>query len=386
MKKTLVVLSTAGILFSGITTSEIVYADGGNTINEESTVNQENVTLTLENVLQKALENDSNLLILNYQLEILDKKKKDAEDNVEDANDELDKLKGNVIPGVKGQYYSAREAYLNQLELLVPQTKMSEMQLASAKEGVRTFVTSRYVQLLSLKEQLHLNDQSMKWLERDLQVLKLRNQMGLSANYEVRDLESEIESLASTIDETQATYDIELIKLLVDLDIPFSENVTLTEIENIKLEPVVKPENVQSLIENSYQMKNAKEELNIAEINLDQNKYSGRYNKQQFQIQVDIAKENISKLETELDNKINTLYKDAESLYRSYNDLVREVSNLEEDQERMRVQYEVGLLSKYDYERFERSLAQKQLQLTTTQWNYYTMLEQIAALQRGYIS
>lgn len=386
MKKTLVVLSTAGILFSGITTSEIVYADGGNTINEESTVNQENVTLTLENVLQKALENDSNLLILNYQLEILNKKKKDAEDNVEDANDELDKLKGNVIPGAKGQYYSAREAYLNQLELLVPQTKMSEMQLASAKEGVRTFVTSRYVQLLSLKEQLHLNDQSMKWLERDLQVLKLRNQMGLSANYEVRDLESEIESLASTIDETQATYDIELIKLLVDLNIPFSENVTLTEIENIKLEPLEKPENVQSLIENSYQMKNAKEELNIAEINLDQNKYSGRYNKQQFQIQVDIAKENISKLETELDNKINTLYKDAESLYRSYNDLVREVSYLEEDLERMRVQYEVGLLSKYDYERFERSLAQKQLQLTTTQWNYYTMLEQIAALQRGYIS
>lgn len=386
MKKRLVALSTVGILLGGVVTSGVAFADGVDIVNEDSAAEEESITLTLENVLKRALEDNSNLLILQYQLDILDKQEKGAKDHLDDAEDKLDELKGLGIPGVKGGLYESREALLNQLEKLAPQKNLSNIQIESTKEAVRAYVTSRYVQLLTLKDQLSLNEQSLKWLQDDLKMLKLKNQFGAANQYEIRDLENEMESLSNTIEENQANYEIELLKLLVDLNIPYSEMITLAEIADISLEPVEKPEGIQDLIENSYQMKSAKEILNIAEITLDQNWYSGRYGRQQYQIKVEIAKEEVKQLQKELENKIYSLYDEINSLYRSYQDADREYTYLKESQDRLRLQHEAGLLSSYEYEKFERNLEKTKLQLKLIELNYFMILEQIEALQRGYIS
>ncbi|MGE7664340.1 TolC family protein [Ureibacillus composti] len=389
MKKALITFGAVGLLVSGAYTSTNAYAaEGVNVIteNQEQVVQEDLINLTLEKVINRALTDNSNLQILSYQLDILDRQKHGAENNLDDIEDVLDDLKGSGIPGIKGSYYDARDQLLDQLEQLELQKPMSEIQIASTKEGVQTLVTSRYVQLLALQDQIELSKQLLQWLEEDLKVLKLKNEVGLVSKTEVRNLEREMESLASKIDDTQSTYDDELLKLLVDLNIPYSENITLADIENIEVAQVVKPAEIKTLIDNSYTMKTTTKNVEVAELNLKQNWYSGTAGRQTYQIQVDIAKEQVTQSEKELTNSINSLYDQADTIYESYQDAQRELSYLEEDQNRLRIQYEVGLISKVDYEKINRSVAQKEAQLEQLKYNYFMTQKQIEAAQRGYIS
>lgn len=388
MKKALITFGAVGLLVSGAYTSTNVYAaEGVNVVTEsqEQAVQEDLMNLTLEKVVNRALTDNSNLQILSYQLDILDKQKNGAENNLDDIEDVLDD-RDDFVFGEKAGYYDSRDDLLDLLEQLGPKKELSEMQMASTKEGVQTLVTSRYVQLLALQDQIELSKQSLEWLEEDLKVLNLKNEVGLVSKTEVRNLEREMESLASKIDDTQSTYDDELLKLLVDLNIPSSENITLADLENIEVAQVEKPAEVKTLIDNSYTMKTATKNVEVAELNLKQNWYSGTAGRQTYQIQVDIAKEQVTQSEKELTNSINSLYDQADTIYESYQDAQRELSYLEEDQNRLRIQYEVGLISKVDYEKINRSVEQKEAQLEQLKYNYFMIQKQIEAAQRGYIS
>jgi len=388
MKKALFTFGAVGLLVSGAYTSTNAYAsESVNVVTEsqEQAVQEDLMNLTLEKVVNRALTDNSNLQILSYQLDILDRQKHGAENNLDDIEDLLDD-RDDFVFGEKAGYYDSRDQLLDLLEQLGPKKELSEMQMASTKEGVQTLVTSRYVQLLALQDQIELSKQSLEWLEEDLKVLKLKNEVGLVSKTDVRNLEREMESLASKIDDTQATYDDELLKLLVDLNIPYSENITLADIETIEVAQVEKPAEIKTLIDNSYTMKTATKDVEVAELNLKQNWYSGTAGRQTYQIQVDIAKEQVTQSEKELTNSINSLYDQADTIYESYQDVQRELSYLEEDQNRLRIQYEVGLISKVDYEKINRSVEQKEAQLEQLKYNYFMVQKQIEAAQRGYIS
>lgn len=383
MKKTLIAFSTVGFLLTGVAGN--AFADGVDPVAEE-TESQEGldlVNLTLDTVIQRALEDDSNLLLLSYRLDLLGDQERIAENDIDDYEDKMDKP-GSIFQE-RLQYDQARDSLLDALEQLPYQERTLILNQESTKEAVKSMMTSSYVGLLSLEDQISLSEQSLEWLKEDLKVVKLQNEVGLASLYDVRDLERESENLERTIEDSKISYENELLKLLVNLNIPYSEDITLASINETEVEVPERPENIAELIENAYQMQTAKENVKIAELTLEQQWYDGLMTRKNNQVSVDEAKLNVTDTETELTKKINTLYDNAESKYLAYQDKLRALSYAEEDQERLNLQYDVGLVSEYEYDKIERSLKQKQVELELAELEYFTLLDQIDALQRGYI-
>ena len=174
-----------------------------------------------------------------------------------------------------------------------------------------------------------------------------------------------------------------MAKLALDIGISYHEDIELLPIEMEELYPVQRKD-VNTLIERSYALKKSDQDLKTAKLDVEHADSKGT----EFQIRIaelnqKVAEENRRQLIIDSKKYIDDLYFDAEKGYQDYATKARDLYNAESDYQKLQRQYDLGLVSKYQYEQADAQLKQATFELDMSQIAYYMLLEQVDNMHKG---
>lgn len=360
--------------------------------------------LTLEDALERALEDNSSLMLLKYQLEIIDnqegstnKSYRDTTFDIRDLErqrDRLKKLEGNTFQErlMIQEQLEALEDAMKQLEEALDQVKSGKVTLAysaeEAKEGIKMGTVATYTQLLMAEEQRNFKKKALKTKEKEINVMKRQYELGaLSYNEYSKELR-EIERQQSEVDQDEKEWNKDLAAFALDLGILYHPELTL---ESLKLsnQKLVKQETeTEELIENSYQYKGQVEKIALAESMRDrvyEDEDSDSFDKNEADLDVKVEKENLVKLKADAEASIRQLYYDVEDGYQAILDAEREWRFAQEDQQTLKRQYDLGMISQVNYELASIQIDQAKLTYDLAKQAYFLTTQQVELLEAGVI-
>ena len=141
-------------------------------------------------------------------------------------------------------------------------------------------------------------------------------------------------------------------------------------------------------MKNSFQYKSQLEAISLAEFTRDQvyeDDDSDVYEKNEADINVQVEKQKLSQLELRLKESVRQLYYDAEDGYQAVLDAERDLKNAEEDYQKLERRYQVGLVSRVNYENAAISVEQARVALQLAQKSYFMLTKQIEMVEAGVI-
>lgn len=371
--------------------------------------------LTLDTAIQQALENDQNIVLMKYELEALKNQtldfvydKNDIARDVRELNRDLDKLK-NKRENLEGMERIANgqeriaisdaiEAYEDQITLLENTIKELEsgqiklqLQEEEVKEGVSLQVTSEYVSLLSLQQQMNFTKKSIQSAARDAQAAERRYEYGLVSKDAVDQAKRTEVTRQKELEKQQKNYFYNLATLTLKLNVNYNPDMELTPIDLSADETETETAAVtdsDALIQNTFQLKRAQESLALAKYKQNEvyeDEDSSQYAKEEQNYRVKAAEETIKKLQKELTTKVDALYYNLDITKFDYEEALRNSGNLEKDIISLQKRYQFGLVSRYEYETSLLQSDQLKLNVELTKLNNFIAEKNIEALTKGYI-
>lgn len=173
-----------------------------------------------------------------------------------------------------------------------------------------------------------------------------------------------------------------------DIGVVLRSNFTLQTPNLGELELVKQEIGSHKLIEDSYSMKIAEENLELARYNRDQvydDKDADKFDREQADLAVEKEEIEIKELKRDAEQTITKLYSDIRSQYNSIDNAKRELQYAKEDIEEMKKRYEAGVISKDDYELSKINVTQAEKMLQLEMYQYYLLTEQAELLETGVI-
>ena len=198
------------------------------------------VSLTLENAVQKAYENDKGIKSSKLELE----------------NAKLDKWMAfkSGLPTVTYNAQTSVDGDLSKAYLSLNQTifdggktiiaikssnkylDLSEYKLENTKNSVELTVINQYITILSNQKQLEIYKNSKKELESSYQKIQRKYELGLVNKTDVLDMNYSLINLDSSIIQVENALEISKLNLKNTLGLNKSDDIQLEEIENLDVE------------------------------------------------------------------------------------------------------------------------------------------------------
>lgn len=374
---------------------------------------KEDITsLSLEDVIKRALENEQNLVVLQYQLESLKNQtlgleddKRDTEKDIRDLERKLDKLKkerdrltdaASRIANAKERMaimdgIEALEDKITALEKAAKQLESGEFQLTSqteeAKEGITLKLTSTYATLLNLQEQMDFTKKAIQTAGNETRKMELLYEYGAGSKEVVDQAKREQVNLEKQLEQLERNYHHDLATLAFDINVQYRPDLYLMPLP-MNVTDSVELKNDESVIEGTFQMKRAKDSLELAKYNRDEvykDEDSNQYEKAEQDYKVKAAEETIVKLHEDITKKIDALKHNADMALFNYEETTRKLEDTKKDLANLQKKYEVGLVSKYDYEKAKIQLDQCILNVETAKTKLFMVQQSIGALKKGYV-
>ncbi|WP_071393427.1 TolC family protein [Bacillus tuaregi] len=465
MKKFAYMLA-AGLAFTSL--QPTIYAQAAVNQQEETTEKETLSVLSIDDVIERGLDRNSTLLLLEYQMEIMDNQHKDMEKDIEDLEDDideadsslpninlktikeniaglqllistleeeiagleaelgedeggsieflenqnellklkLDKLEASIASGQLEQVVSgynqalqainaqieALEDAIDQLQLALQKMEVGELQLnyeaEEAEQMVKMMLTSSYTGLISTKQQIDLMESSVVQVEKNVNILEKKVEVGIASAYELEQSERDLEKQRQALDLAKQDYQRELAKLLLDIDVEYNAEIKLKDLEINTNTDKVAANKMDKLVKDSYAYKKAELNLKNAELDLndlmDQDDAS-EYKIKQAELTIEVDKEKIRQLKLDLKESIENLYYDLDKAVQTLSDKKRDLEYAKNDSNRFKVQYELGIISEFQYQQSSLSVKQAEFDLEMAEISYYMINEQVKATHEGVI-
>lgn len=361
-------------------------------------------SLSLEQAIERALNENSSLTLLKYRMQIIETKqgntnydfsdmKRDIKD-LEDKKDDLKKKQANTF----AQRYAIQEQLealddvIEQLTDAVEQLESGKATLAfseaEAKESVKMGTTATYTKLLMTKDQLKLQKKALQTKEKEVATMKLQYDLGLISRDKYDKGKREIVRQQTDIAEAEKQLQKDMIEFTLDLGIDYHAAFTLKPVTLSNLQLIQQEKETKELIENSYAYKKQLETISITEYTRDQvyeDEDSTTYEKTEADLNVQVEKENLAQLQLNSEESIRTLYHDVEVGYQAILDAERELTYAKEDYQILKKQYDVGLVSRIQYELASISIEQAQLAYDIAKQSYFILTQKVELLEAGVI-
>ncbi|MBU8905957.1 TolC family protein [Desertibacillus haloalkaliphilus] len=403
----------------------------GEEVNEEveEELLEEVTSLSLEDVIERGLENNSMLLLLRYEQERLEnqdgqtrKDLRDAKNDIDDAEDAWDNLNEmrrmlnrlytedrEGFQSTHGDFGESRqelhqqregienqleqlEDLIDQLELGLEQIESGQIQLNYQKEEaelmMKLMLTADYVELVSLADQIAFLENSLKLLQNDIERTNRQYQLGLVSRDELSKLYRDEESQDVELEQLKKDYQNKLARLTLDIGVMYNPEIKLEPIPVNEVEAIERDEDIDELIEQSYEMKKAEEHLRLAKIEREdvyEDEDASQYQRNQADIDVDIEIGNVEETQVELTQAINELYFNLDEAVQSVKDAERELNYTIEDHEKLKLQHQLGLISTFDVNQASFQIEQAQFELEMSKVSYFMVAEQVKAMEEGLI-
>ncbi|MBU8881115.1 TolC family protein [Bacillus sp. FJAT-29790] len=415
--------------------------------------------LTIEEAIDLALSNDQTIILLGYQYEILKLDRIISENTIIDLEEEIrnaenysaqptnpDVVRQSIIKniqsknaGVKDKSYGEEwpPELIEEVETLTASTiqanrainaqnasrasqvkdtltsnidslknglknneinkEKNQLQVAETKEGIRFMIKGRIVELLSLKAGLDFQDQHLNLLKDDIKKAETELNTGTASYNSLIRLKRDLQTNEQEREKRQKQYDLELTRLLHDINYPTNKKVELISpnLKNLKKINMSKVnETKEKFLANSFELKRIDQDLaKLAydrkqiinkrdEGNSDnvENSYLLEEIKQQ---EIKIKLEEKNKIEKDLPKQVTTIYEKADE---AYSDIINKQTlktHQIEDERNLEIQYELGLISWHDYKKASFSTKQIAFDELMANYSYYLKLSEMEALERG---
>ncbi|MFS0576584.1 hypothetical protein AB1K83_13180 [Sporosarcina sp. 179-K 3D1 HS] len=457
MKKPLAVIASVGILCSGFSLATPPIVMGMEyPVNEQGIRTEGVLTLTLDEVIERAMANDRTIIILGYQYEILKAQREMTYDSIDELEDKKEKAESNLnsIPldediirhGLLPHYQeqlgdqtyddlspddplkleidnathnqrmenihknSALEAEVKQMTDKITDSiedlktglkqndisnKKLQLQVEETKEGIRYMVKGRYIDLLSRKEGLALQGRYIDKIKKDIYKAEQESNLGIVSYQSVRQLKRELKTQETELTKIKKVYEQDLMKLLHDLGYALTLNVEFTppELEELEKIDANRAEEIKkSFLANSYDLKKIAQDIEkleydgekLAEKDKDKDenanvKYLERMNQQELKMKLEEKK----KFEDETTKYLSTLFAQADDAFELIKEKDWKKENVKEDEEKLAIQHELGLISKFDYESSKLAYEQAVFDEYMAKMAFYLKLEEIAIVEKG---
>ena len=387
--------------------SNVVSADTG--VSNEEIVEEEVVEfdvikeITLDMAIDRALNDSASLMLLKYQLDLINSQEavvaKDYRDiriDVRDLERDFDDLRGQ-----EGSFQSRYAIYnqldvfgdtLIQLEQAIEQLKTGKVTLqyseAEARESIKMGTIAAFTQFKMTEDQLDLQKQAVSVKEKEVAAMKRQYELGLVSRDTYNTALRELDIQKSDIEQLEKNTYQEVVEFALDLGIVFTEGFTLVDPDLSDLQLVTQEKTTDELVKNSFQYKSQLEAISLAEFTRDQvyeDDDSDVYEKNEADINVQVEKQKLSQLELRLKESVRQLYYEAEDGYQAVLDAERDLKNAEEDYQKLERRYQVGLVSRVNYENAAISVEQARVALQLAQKSYFMLTKQIEMVEAGVI-
>ncbi|SFO90193.1 TolC family protein [Salibacterium halotolerans] len=360
-------------------------------------------TLTMEQAVDAALNDNSSLILMNYRLDNIRSQIEGSEDDYSDLQDDLDDLDDQMdeLRDMAGSFQQRLkiqnqqetiEDNLDSLEDSIRQLNSNEIQIRYNREqahrSAELSAKSTFVQLLMQQNQIEMTQASLENQKQQTSNVERRVEIGTAPESEYETSQREVRRLQNNLADARSQYNHDLAMFALDIGITYHEDLTLKAPELGKLEPIQQTTETEKLIEESFSMKNAQEALDLAEYNREQTQNdedATSAEKEQADISVQTEQENIAQLRQNLRTSINSTFQQAQTQYQAVLQARDEVSYAEADVEDLRVQAEIGVIPQSEYDLAGIQVDQAEQELTSARWNLFLINEQIKAMQDGLV-
>lgn len=388
-------------------TSTYVLADEGDT--QETVVEEEVIEfdvikeITLDMAIDRALNDSASLMLLKYQLDLINSQEasvaKDYRDvtiDVRDLERDFDDLRGQE-GSFQDRYaiYNQLDVFgdtLVQLERAIEQLKTGKVTLqyseAEARESIKMGTIAAFTQFKMTEDQLALQKQAVTVKEKEVATMKRQYELGLVSRDTYNTALRELNIQKSDIEQVEKNTYQEMVEFALDLGIVFTEGFTLVNPDLSNLQPVTQEKTTDELVKNSFQYKSQLEAISLAEFTRDQvyeDDDSNVYEKNEADLNVQVEKQTLSQLELRLKESVRQLYYDAEDGYQAMLDAERDLKNAEEDYRKLERRYQVGLVSRINYENASIAVEQARVAFELAQKSYFMLTKQIEMVEAGVI-
>ncbi len=360
--------------------------------------------LTLEQAIERALEDNSSLMLLKYQLEIIDNQEgntnKDFREtafdirDLERTRDRLRKLGSSTFQErlMIQQQLEALEDKMKMLEDALEQVKSGKVTLAytdeEAKASIKMGTAATYMQLLIAEEQRNFKKKALQTKDKEVNMMKRQYELGtLSYNEYSRELR-EIERQKADIAKDEKQWNKDVAAFALDLGILYDEDLKLAPVKLANQQLVSQEKETEELITNLFKYKSQEEAISLAEYTRERvhdDEDSTVYEKNEADLKVKVEKENLAKLKMDAETSIRQLYYEVEDSYQAIQDAEREWRYAQEDMRTLQRRYELGLISQAQYELAQIQLDQAKLSYDLARQAYFLKTQQVELLEAGVI-
>lgn len=360
--------------------------------------------LTLDDALERALNENSSLMLLKYQLEIIENQEggtsKDLRDlrfdirDLERMRDRLRKLPTNTFQERYAiqQQLESLEDVIDALEEALEQIKSGKVTLSYTEEEARANIqmgtTATYMQLLMAKEERALKENVLKTKEREVNALKRRYELGLASYHDYQVELREIERLQTEIAQADKQWQQEMAAFALSLGIVYHPDLELEPVRLGTLELVTQEKETEELVKNLFKYKRQEEKIRLAEYMRDRvysDDDSTTYEKNEADLQVKVEKETLEQIKLDAETAIQQLYYEVEKGYQDMLNAEREWRYAQDDMKALERRYALGVVSKLQYELAQVQLEQAKFAYEMAKQAYFLKTKQVELLELGVI-
>lgn len=319
--------------------------------------------------------------------------KPDPSDAYEQQLKELQNAVGKISDGLNKsaaaqntQLETSRKTLEKNINSLDTQKENTELQINEAREGIKLGMTGQYVQLLASQKQVQLSKDYIDVLTRDVQRAQTLQSLGSGTQEDIDKANRALLAEKDNLTNLEDAYQKALITISFDLGIEYNPNIQLTDID-VTVEPVAK-KNVDAILSSSYQVQtlaNGIVQAQWEEDNQDKNA-ANSFDEQATKANTEIARQQLSQGKIDLAKSIESSYTDADTAYKSVVTAQRTVSDVTLDNTNMQIRYNAGVVTKYDFDKFQYQVHVDQVKQDLAKLQFYVQQAKVQAMENGYIA
>ncbi|WP_025026744.1 TolC family protein [Caldalkalibacillus mannanilyticus] len=388
----LVTLATPGEVVASTTNQE----DKKEEENKEK--EEENLTLDLERVLKLGLEDNFNLMLIQYQVEEMryqvldqiraadqltgtgpgnllpivkceppaddkDEEGKKAFEECEKKNETNRKINKNIEASFEAEVQSQRRQIENLAQDMLYNERRSTFEMEDTKEKIRLNLIESYINLDVLKASAELQKENVELLKKDYELKKIQHSHGTVSKRELRKAEQELQKATQQSADMELNHKRSVRKLLWNLNLDPKKEYTFVPVEKIENKEYEIPSNIKELIEKTNAIQLAQEKLTKAkrdQANAESQLYRDHELKQRAKKQAEdklkIEEQSIKQLELDIELKIIETFEKANELYDQYAEMEEKLEDLLEEYEVNQTLFEKGFVSKQKLDQLKISV------------------------------
>lgn len=375
-------------------------------VEDEEVIDEEEIiyNLTIDDAIEYGMNSSYSLLNLEYnlkkvesQLSSAEKKHRELRFDIRDLEREMDQLRKYGSATFEARY-QIQEALKNmrdglkEIEDAVEGLKTSETindYMAEQTAQILPFqITASFLQIVMQEKQLAIQQANLEVEEQKVANIKRAYKIGTISRNEYERAMREVTRLQVKIQETEENIADEVALFALDIGIIYHDDLKLSAPNIGKTDLKIQTTDTPELIENSYSLKVAEEQLVLEEYMRERvydDKDADEYDREQADIEVELARIELAETKKDLERAIKELYKNISSQYYSIEEAELELQFAKEDINDLKKRLDIGIISKQDYEIANKQISQAEIAIDLDLYQYYLLVKQEELLESGVI-